>query len=109
MAGFEQSRNERIVTGHWGCGVFGGDFTWKFLQQICAVMALKEQIKHLDYSVYGDDALATYFTGLLKRLQEKGKSVADVYQLMLNYQQEDQIPVRRTPFRDFVDCWLNDD
>ena len=108
LAGFEQSRNERIVTGHWGCGAFGGDFTLKFLQQICAAMVLNEQIKRLDYSVYGDEPLATYFTDLLKRLQEKRKSVADVYQLMLNYQQGDEIPVRRTPFRDHVDRWLND-
>ncbi|CAF1404043.1 unnamed protein product [Adineta steineri] len=32
-AAFSKAKNEIIVTGNWGCGVFGGDPTFKFLQQ----------------------------------------------------------------------------
>ncbi|CAF1404023.1 unnamed protein product [Adineta steineri] len=32
-AAFSKANDEIIVTGNWGCGVFGGDPTFKFLQQ----------------------------------------------------------------------------
>ena len=106
-AGFGKSNAENIVTGHWGCGVFGGDFFLKFLQQVCATMVLGPKMKRLDYSVYGDEPLAKQFQSLVNRLAETKKSVSDIYQLMIKYRERDDLPANRWGFRDYVNQWLN--
>jgi len=72
-AAFEKSKNEIIVTGNWGCGAFGGDLTFKFLQQICAAMILGDHFKRLDYSVHTNEKLASNLKGLLESLEKNKK------------------------------------
>jgi len=105
-AGFSKSKDSTIVTGHWGCGVFGGDLFLKYLQQICATMVLDSQMKRLDYSVYGDENLAKQFRTLVEKLDEKRLNVADVYRLMIKYHESDALPANRLGFRDYVDQFL---
>ncbi|KAI8839947.1 Poly glycohydrolase [Chytridium lagenaria] len=45
---FKAMRGIPIVTGHWGCGIFGGNKVHKFLQQLCA--ASEAACERLDYS-----------------------------------------------------------
>ena len=47
-AAFGKTRNEIIVTGNWGCGVFGGNPVFKFLQQVCAASILVDNVKKLN-------------------------------------------------------------
>ena len=105
---FEKSKDEIIVTGNWGCGVFGGDLIFKFLQQICAVMILGEQFKRLDYSAYHDEMLAATLKTLLEKLEKNKKTVADIYQMMINYDAVDGLCASRPIFRNYVEKWLNE-
>ena len=104
---FEKSNNEIIVTGHWGCGIFGGDLTFKFLQQICVATVLGDRFKRLDYSVYGDEALALKFNQLLESLEKKNKTVADVYEMMGAFRKTGNEIAIRASFSDYVDAWMN--
>ncbi|CAF1248282.1 unnamed protein product [Adineta ricciae] len=107
-AGFEKSKDSIIATGNWGCGVFGGDLVFKFLQQLCAAMIIGDNLQRLDYSAYHDDSLATKLKTLLVSLEEKNKTVADVYQMMQNYRKSAQFPGSRLLFSDYVNNWLNE-
>ncbi len=105
-AAFQKSKNDIIVTGNWGCGAFGGDFVFKFLQQICAAMILGDNFKRLDYSVYGNQALASKLKNLLENLEKNKKTVTDIYQMMIKYSQTSELPAARLPFSTYVDQWL---
>lgn len=48
---FAHTRKSRIVTGKWGCGVFGGDVMLKFWQQ---VLAAHYAGKQLDFCVWNE-------------------------------------------------------
>ena len=106
-AAFEKSKNEIIVTGNWGCGIFGGDFVFKFLQQLCAVMILGDSFKRLDYSVYGDEELASKLKGILANLEKNKKTVADIYEMMNEYRETSELSATRPRFSNYVDKWLN--
>jgi len=106
-AAFKKSKNEIIVTGNWGCGIFGGDLTFKFLQQVCAVMILGDHFKRLDYSVYGDEKLASKFKNILENLEKNKKTVADVYQMMIKYNQTSELSAARPQFSKYLEEWLN--
>jgi poly(ADP-ribose) glycohydrolase len=106
-ATFEKSKNEIIVTGNWGCGVFGGDLVFKFLQQLCAVMILGDHFQRLDYSVYGDEKLALKLKDLLEKLEKNKKTVTDIYQMMITFSENFEMAVSRPEFSNYVDKWLN--
>ncbi|CAF0880977.1 unnamed protein product [Rotaria sp. Silwood1] len=106
-AAFDKSKDAIIVTGNWGCGVFGGDLIFKFLQQLCAIMILGDYFKRLDYSVYGDEKLASKLKYLLENLEKKKKTVADIYQMMINYSLVSELRSSRPEFSDYCDKWLN--
>ena len=106
-AAFDKSKNEIIVTGNWGCGVFGGDLLFKFLQQLCAAMILGDHFKRLDYSVYGDEKLASKLKDLSEKLEKNKKTVTDIYQMMIKYIETSEMSASRPAFRDYLDKWLN--
>jgi poly(ADP-ribose) glycohydrolase len=106
-AAFEKSKNEIIVTGNWGCGAFGGNLIFKFLQQICAVMILGDHFKRLDYSAYGDEKLAAKLKNILENLEKSKKTVADIYQMMIKYSETSQLTAARPPFINYLEKWLN--
>lgn len=97
---FAKSRDRTIVTGNWGCGVFGGDPIFKFLQQICAVMILGDDFQRLDYSVYGNENLALKLKQICIDLEKKTKTVSDLYKMMIEYP-------RKSSFSNYVDHWLD--
>lgn len=49
--GFAACSRPTISTGKWGCGVFGGDTSHKFLQQLAAAQVAGRE---LHYSSYGN-------------------------------------------------------
>jgi poly(ADP-ribose) glycohydrolase len=106
-AAFDRSNDERIVTGHWGCGVFNGNFLLKFLQQICAAMLVGQRLKQLHYSVFGDQTMANMFQQLVEQLQKKNKTVADVYRIIRTYQQSKDVNTTDAEFHQFVQRWLD--
>lgn len=48
IAFYEEKEADRssIATGHWGCGVFGGDYQLKFLLQWMAASQTKRQMNY---------------------------------------------------------------
>jgi len=74
---------ESVATGHWGCGVFGGEKTWKFLQQICA--AAECGVK-LDYSTYGEAKTLEMLQNIIKEIDKNNITVGELYHMLLNYQ-----------------------
>ncbi|CAF2780567.1 unnamed protein product [Rotaria sp. Silwood2] len=107
-AAFAKARDEIIVTGNWGCGVFGGDPMFKFLQQVCAASVLVDTVKKLDYSAYGDDRLVSKLKDLMKQLEKKKKTVADVYRMMIKYGENEIRCFSKPIFSYYVNEWLND-
>eukprot|EP01126_Amoeba_proteus_P040499 TRINITY_DN4320_c0_g1_i4.p1 TRINITY_DN4320_c0_g1~~TRINITY_DN4320_c0_g1_i4.p1 ORF type:complete len:421 (+),score=105.92 TRINITY_DN4320_c0_g1_i4:1484-2746(+) len=71
-----------ISTGHWGCGIFGGDKTLKFLQQLCAATLT---MVTLDYSTFNDERCKEEFDLLLKTLDEGHVTIGELYQTMEKY------------------------
>lgn len=104
---FDRSKNESIVTGNWGCGVFGGDPVFKFLQQICAAMILGDRFKRLDYSVYGNENLAQKLKLIAEQLDKNEKTVADIYQMMVKYRENGSKIITAADFNIYFDRWLN--
>ena len=104
---FAKANNQIIVTGKWGCGAFGGDPIFKFLQQLCAVSIQTDKVKRLDYSVGGDTQLMTQLKSLAQQLERKGKTVADVYQMMLKYDEIGMVSSSSPNFGDHVNKWLS--
>jgi len=80
--GFDGVCGERISTGHWGCGAFGGNKTLKFIQQICA--ATKAQVT-LDYSTYKENICSQQFSKLLNIICEKKISIRNIFSLLVQY------------------------
>ncbi|CAF3375060.1 unnamed protein product [Rotaria sp. Silwood1] len=106
-AAFFKARDEIIVTGNWGCGVFGGDSMCKFLQQVCAATVLVDVVKTLNFSTYGDDRLVSKLKDLMKQLEKNKKTVADVYQMMVKYAENENRCSSRPAFSHYVHEWLN--
>ncbi|UJR12124.1 hypothetical protein I4U23_016301 [Adineta vaga] len=104
---FSNARAKIIVTGNWGCGIFGGDPVFKFLQQICATSVLGDIVMKLDYSVYGDEKLASKLKDLMKQLEKNKKTVADVYKMMVKYGENENSYSSKSTFGNYVNGWLN--
>ncbi|MBX9636681.1 MAG: hypothetical protein K2Q45_03930 [Nitrosomonas sp.] len=70
---FSEAKSNIISTGKWGCGVFGGDTTLKFLQQIIA-----NQLAHrktMFYSAFKSDIEMDQYTHLLSLIRAKKPTV----------------------------------
>lgn len=80
--GFTSCRGRRVSTGHWGCGVFGGNRVAKFLQQCCAAAVADVS---LDYSTFGDDDTANALRTLLATLSTSGATVGSVTRALSDY------------------------
>ena len=72
----EVKEEKTIATGNWGCGVFGGDFELKFLQQWVAASFVG--IKRLDYYTFNNKNVK-YIIEMLKEIKKKYKKVKDLY------------------------------
>ncbi|CAF0991400.1 unnamed protein product [Rotaria sordida] len=106
-AAFEKSKDEIIVTGKWGCGVFGGDLIFKFLQHICVAMLLGNHFKRLDYAVRSNENLASKLKHILKTLENNKRTVTDIYQMMIQYSETKEKSASRPEFSDYFEKWLN--
>ncbi|CAF3876381.1 unnamed protein product [Rotaria sp. Silwood1] len=106
-AAFKKSKDEIIVTGKWGCGVFGGDLIFKFLRQICAAMLLGNHFKRLDYSVRGNENLASKLKYIRNKLEKNKQTVADIYQMMIQHSETEKKSASQPEFSDYCEKWLN--
>ncbi|KAI9337488.1 hypothetical protein BDR26DRAFT_863691 [Obelidium mucronatum] len=68
---------EAVVTGHWGCGMFGGNKTHKFIQQWLA--ASVSNVKRLDYALFGDQELAEFWDKVMNAVKAKSWTVSETY------------------------------
>ena len=97
--GFKYS-TEVISTGHWGCGAFGGDETFKFLQQVCVAAVLE---KKLHYSTFKNEEFKNEFNFLLKEIKTKSKSVGEITKALLEYYPS----IKSHSFKDYTNEWIN--
>ncbi|KAJ1548142.1 hypothetical protein HK405_004123 [Cladochytrium tenue] len=90
-------RTLSISTGHWGCGVFGGDKSHKFVQQLLAFSAAcaalpprAARAATLHYSSFGEADLAARFRDWLDAAARRKLTVGQLRAMLEGYQ------VRRT-------------
>lgn len=88
-------RANRVITGHWGCGAFGGDKSFKFLQQLCA--SSLAGLRNVQYSCFGSNADVQKLTEIAQRVKLAKCTVGQVYQWMCDYSKHD-----RTSFHSFI-------
>lgn len=72
----------KISTGNWGCGAFGGDVVLKFVQQ---VMVANVTGKNMDYSTFGDQRKCVKLRELERKIKEKKVLVRDLYGILVDY------------------------
>ncbi|KAJ3357006.1 hypothetical protein HDU83_009176 [Entophlyctis luteolus] len=73
--------DKAIVTGHWGCGAFGGEKTHKFVQQWLA--ASEAGVERLDYSVFGDEELVDEWIEVMREVHARQWRTGDVFRHLL--------------------------
>ena len=73
-----------ISTGCWGCGVFGGAPSLKFVQQLLAASVV-EDVDLLLFSTYGNPGLAVRLRELHRAAVAARCSVADLYKICLRF------------------------
>lgn len=80
--GFQSVPNASISTGKWGCGVFFGDTSHKFLQQLmCAQMCGKT----LYYSSYHRQDEAQQYEQLIRLIRAKKPTFGWLFALMTGF------------------------
>ncbi|KAI8910063.1 hypothetical protein DFJ77DRAFT_115607 [Powellomyces hirtus] len=72
--------NAAVATGHWGCGIFGGDKMHKFAQQVCAATVAGVP---LNYALFGDTELLKAFRTQLERWKESDATIRSIYATLL--------------------------
>ena len=82
--GFKESSLDfnKISTGNWGCGAFGGDYILKFIQQ---VMAANEAKKTMDYSTFGNKEICSTLRQIYYRMIELKLQVKDLFEILDGY------------------------
>ena len=74
------SLNPVVATGHWGCGIFGGDKRHKFALQVCAATAAGAE---LNYAVFADPVLEADFRRQLAAWAVSGATLRTLYRSLL--------------------------
>uniref|UniRef100_A0A6S9L5M5 poly(ADP-ribose) glycohydrolase n=1 Tax=Heterosigma akashiwo TaxID=2829 RepID=A0A6S9L5M5_HETAK len=87
-----------VSTGHWGCGVFGGDFIAKFLQQVVAARLAGLPLLH--YSTFNNSLQQQAFQAVLDAMVEKQTTIGHAIYLLLEF--ESQKTRWRLGFQDYL-------
>jgi len=74
--------NNKISTGYWGCGAFGGDKVHKFLQQVCVSTVTNAE---LHFSAYQETTTWQQLQFILQELREIGATVSEVFTIIISY------------------------
>ena len=80
--GLEATGARPIVTGHWGCGAFGGDRELKFILQL---LVASSQARELYYCMFGDPEFAASATALLQSLRDASYTVQALHGLVAEF------------------------
>jgi len=91
---FVQYKGQKISTGHWGCGAFGGSKIHKFLQQLCAAKLAEVT---LDYSTFKNKNEFEELSKIYAIILEKKYTVGHLVKLMLDYD-----PRTRISFEEYI-------
>ena len=102
FVGFKNAKTDSISTGHWGCGAFGGDKTFKFLQQICVAQYLG---KKLYYSTFEDEDCKNHFINILQLLKEKQKTITEIALCLFRYNDSKK---QYSNFQSYFSAWINE-
>jgi len=76
----DNNRSNVFSTGNWGCGVFGGDPKWKFMQQWVIASFTNKTLHYYTYNDPRLHALDTIHTSLIRA----NVTVSQLYQYLLN-------------------------
>lgn len=87
-----------IATGGWGCGIFRGDQTLKFLQQLIAAALTGSR---LVYCTFGNEELRQSLEAIAYRCASRGVTVSDVCGWVVRFR-EMQEPDCTPDFEHFV-------
>jgi len=71
-----------VATGHWGCGVFGGDRNLKSILQLMAATAAERDVV---YFTFADEEFAKKLTDIVLLLQTKSVTIANLYEALGEY------------------------
>eukprot|EP01112_Ceratiomyxa_fruticulosa_P019505 TRINITY_DN6397_c0_g1_i3.p1 TRINITY_DN6397_c0_g1~~TRINITY_DN6397_c0_g1_i3.p1 ORF type:complete len:423 (+),score=64.11 TRINITY_DN6397_c0_g1_i3:350-1618(+) len=99
--GFKPVENTKISTGMFGCGIFRGDKSHKFLQQVCVATVANVE---LDFSSFKEEATARHFRQILQKIQQADLRIKEAYNIMLGYNIVDR---REVSFHDYLLNKLN--
>lgn len=83
VTGFSGMEGEKIATGNWGCGCFGGNIYIKFLQQVLAASVAGVDLVycHSDNSAAVRRDLANIYKGLI----DNGITLSEVYNTLVDH------------------------
>jgi poly(ADP-ribose) glycohydrolase len=91
-----------IVTGHWGCGAFGGDEYLKFLQQVIA--STLAETNRLDYSTFKNENMKEKFELILQEIGKLNLNISQIYAIMSEFNTaRKKDPKKRLSFEDWID------
>ena len=76
----DNNRSNVFSTGNWGCGVFGGDPKWKFMQQWIIASFTNKTLHYYTYKDPRLHALDTIHTSLIRA----NVTVSQLYRFLLN-------------------------
>uniref|UniRef100_A0A6B2LDF5 PARG catalytic Macro domain-containing protein n=1 Tax=Arcella intermedia TaxID=1963864 RepID=A0A6B2LDF5_9EUKA len=91
---FSNAQRQTYATGHWGCGIFGGNKQLKAIEQIIVV----SQVGGLDinYYTWGRPNFASALVSLVQFLHKTNTTVGEVTKILFSYM--DKLDEGRTPF-----------
>ena len=80
--------NDKIVTGSWGCGIFGGNKLVKFLQQILVAnlldLSLDYSCAKVDFSNSQDADYLIKIIEMLKIIKSNQIKTDQIYKILMN-------------------------
>lgn len=71
-----------ISTGLWGCGIFGGNYVLKFIQQIMASSATQTK---LCFSTFGSADIENELQHLLGEIQSSKVTVGELFTILCSF------------------------
>eukprot|EP01113_Clastostelium_recurvatum_P049962 TRINITY_DN9347_c0_g1_i1.p2 TRINITY_DN9347_c0_g1~~TRINITY_DN9347_c0_g1_i1.p2 ORF type:complete len:240 (-),score=63.97 TRINITY_DN9347_c0_g1_i1:1571-2290(-) len=82
MKDVEAAKLAPVATGHWGCGVFGGDKALKSILQWAAASVVGREIV---YFTFADDIFANLMASIIKIFTDNNVTIKDALEAVQEY------------------------